>query len=158
MRIAKKIIGAQDRDELGLLRNLRKWAESKGLKNEIGFGFENLFQGTSTGEQKAQRLGVCNSDLIASMPDIMLQKFGLVYATMFSDLPLEVVAIDVSVWNVLSVVVRTAIVIHGTAVRLRNMPIVPHFAQPVDMGRAIESGKLHWLCRSNKKYRVPPNV
>ncbi len=158
VRMAKKEIGAQDRDELGLLRHLKKWAESKGLKHEIGFGFENLFQGTSTGEQMAQHLGVCILDLIASMPDIMLQKFGLIYATIIPDLPLEVVAIDVSVWNFLSVVVGTANMIIGTAARLGNMPIVSHFAQPVHMGRVIESGKLHWLCPSNKKYRVPPNM
>ena len=47
---------------------------------------------------------------------------------------------------------------HGTAARLRNKPIGSHFAQPVHMGRAIESGMLHWLCRSSKKYRVPPNM
>ncbi len=74
VRLAKKIINAQDRDELGLLRHLRKWAETKGLKNELGFGFENLFQGMSTREQMVQRL--------------MLQNFGLIYATMFPDLPL----------------------------------------------------------------------
>ncbi len=34
VRMAKKVIDAQERDELGLLRHLRKWAESKGLKNE----------------------------------------------------------------------------------------------------------------------------
>ena len=158
IRMAKRIIGAQDRDELGLLRHLRKWAETKGLKNEIGFGFDNLFQGMSTGEQMAQRLGVSILDLIVALPDIMLQKFGLIYTTMIPDLPLEMVAIDMTSWNVLSVVVGTSGMMHGTAVRLRNMPIGSHFAQPVHMGKAIESGMLHWLCRSNKKYRVPPNM
>ncbi len=158
VRLAKKIIGAQDRDELGLLWHLRKWAESKGLKIEIGFGFENLSQGTSTGEQRAGSPGPSILDLITSMPEIMLQKFGLIFTTMFPDLPLEVVAIDVSVKKVLSVVVGIANRIHATAARLRNMPIVTHFAQPVHVGRAIESGMLRWLSRSNRKSRVPPNM
>ena len=144
--MAKKIIGAQDRDELGLLRHLRKWAEAKGLKNEVGFRFDNLLQGMSRREQMAQRLGVSILDLIVALPDIMLQKFGLIYTTMFPDLPLEMVAIDMTSWNVLSVVVGTFSMIHGTASRLKTMPIGSHFAQPVHMGRAVESGTLHWLC------------
>ncbi len=106
----------------------------------------------------AQRLGVSIIDLIVALPETMLQKFGLIYTTMFPDLPLEMVAIDMTSWNVLSVVVGTSGMMHGTAARLRNTPIGSHFAQPVHMGRAIESGMLHWLSRSSRKYRVPPNM
>ena len=106
----------------------------------------------------AQRLGVSILDLIMAILDIIMQKFGMIYTKLFPDFPLEVLAVDVSSWNVLSVVVGTSSIFQGTGARLKHMPIMSHFAQLVHMGRAIESGMLHWLCRSSKKYRVPPNM
>ena len=137
IRAARRLIGAQDRDELGLTSHVRKMADIDNLDNTVSLGFKKKFQGCSTGEQKAQRMGLSILDLVLGLPNIMVQKFGLTYTMMFPDLPLDLVAMDSTNMNVILVMTGTCKNFQGLAVRFPGMPVGSHFAQTVSMTRAI---------------------
>ena len=58
----------------------------------------------SSGYSMAVRMGIPWIHLVMALPEIMMMKFGLSYAMLIPDLPLEVVALDPAASSVLAVV------------------------------------------------------